>query len=299
MQRTQLTPLQQRVAREIISFARRENLAAGHHLTKLALAREIGISHNPIEVALSHLAKIGVVKHAPERGYFLARPARELGEVAHKFYRAGDDPLYFKIVDSRLTHQLPDVVNETELIRLFKTSRTAVRRALSRIQQEGWAERRTGHGWVFLPVIDSHEAYEECFEIRRAIEPAALVSVRFRPDPLALAALKRQQEFMAESGYRTISPIEWADINARFHETLAAWSHNRFFLHTMRRINQLRRIAEYKASARPNAPRKVQAEEHVAILTAIQRGDYILAASLMRDHLEGARREKAAASLFE
>ena len=37
-----LTPLQQRVAREIVAYARRENLPAGHHLTRLALAREIG-----------------------------------------------------------------------------------------------------------------------------------------------------------------------------------------------------------------------------------------------------------------
>jgi DNA-binding GntR family transcriptional regulator len=294
----QLTPLQQRVAREIIAYARRENLETGYHFTKLSLAQKIGISHNPVEAALAHLARIGVMTHAPDRGYFLARPAGELGKLAQQFYRAGDDPLYFKIVDYRLTHRLPNIVNEADLIRLFRTSRGAVRKALSRIQQEGWAERRPGHGWAFLPVIDSHEAYEECFEIRRAIEPAALISARFRPDPQALAALKHQQEFMVKSGCRSMSPIEWADINACFHETLAAWSHNRFFVQTIRRVNQLRRLAEYKANSRASAPRKAQAEEHVAILVAVECADYIGAAALMRSHLESARREKATAVLF-
>src|SRR5258705_461325 len=128
----QLTPLQQRVAREIIAYARRENLETGYHFTKLSLAQKIGISHNPVEAALAHLARIGVMTHTPDRGYFLARPAGELGKLAQQFYRAGDDPLYFKIVDYRLTHRLPNIVNEADLIRLFRTSRGAVRKALSR-----------------------------------------------------------------------------------------------------------------------------------------------------------------------
>lgn len=294
-----MTPLQQRVAREIIALARRENLPAGYHLAKIALAREIGTSHNPVEAALAHLARIGVVKHERDRGYFLAKPAQKLSAIAETFHPSNDDPLYFKIAEYRLTHRLPDVINEAELIRRFKTSRTAVRRALLRIQQEGWAERKPGHGWSFLPLIDSKEAYAESFEVRRAIEPSGILSAKFRPDPQALATIRRQQEFMAKSGYRTLSPIEWADINARFHETLASWSGNRFFLQTVRRLNQLRRLAEYKAVARSRAPRKVQAAEHLAIINAIERGDYRRAASMLRSHLEGARREKVRRSLFE
>lgn len=297
--RSEMTPLQQRVAGAIIALARREDLPAGHHLGKIALAQEIGTSHNPVEAALAHLARIGVVRHEHNRGYFLAKPAQKLGAIAEKFHPSNDDPLYFRIAECRLTHRLPDVVNESDLIRRFRTPRTAVRKALSRIQQEGWVERKPGHGWGFLPLIDSKEAYAESFEIRCAIEPSGILSTKFRPDAQALATIKRQQEFMAKSGYRTLSPIEWADINARFHETLASWSGNRFFLQTVRRLNQLRRLVEYKAVARSRAPRKVQAAEHLAIITAIERGDYRRAASMLRNHLEGASREKVRRSLFE
>jgi DNA-binding GntR family transcriptional regulator len=39
-------------------------------------------------------------------------------------------------------------------------------------------------------------------------------------------------------------------------------------------------------------PRKGQAEEHLAILEALTKGDFLRAATLMRDHLEGAKRQK-------
>ncbi len=287
-----LTPLQQRVAREIIALARRDNRPAGYHLPKLALAREIGTSHNPVEAALAHLARIGVVRHEPDRGYFLTRSAHQLGAAAKKLAPAGDDPLYLRIADLRLTQRLPDTITETDLIRRFGASRSAVRKALARIQQEGWAERRAGHGWSFLPLIDSVEAYEENYEIRRVIEPACLLSRKFAANPQELETLKQQQAFMAAGGYGAMTPVEWADINARFHETLARWSGNRFMLQTIRRINQLRKLVEYRAVAGAPEIRARQAGEHLRILEAIGRGDRDGAADLLRKHLDGARRQK-------
>lgn len=291
-----LTPLQQRVAREIVALARRENLPAGHHLGKLALAREIGTSHNPVEAALAQLARLGVVRHERDRGYFLAHSAHELGAATEKLGPAGDDPLYLKISEHRLTHRLPDVVNETDLIRQFGASRNAVRKTLARIQQEGWAERRPGHGWVFLPMIDSREAYDESFEIRRVLEPAGIISPRFHYDPTALAACRRQQEFIVARGYRTMTSIELWDANARFHEMIATWSGNRFILQTIRRLNRLRRLVEYRQIVRP--PHKKQAEEHLRIIAAIAQNDYLRATSLMREHLEGAQRKKVQPAYF-
>lgn len=287
-----LTALQQRVAREIVAMVRRENRPAGHHLSKLQLARAIGTSHNPVEAALDYLARKGIARHEPDRGYFLARDAGALGAAAKTLAPAGDDPLYRRMVDARLSRRLPDTITETELMRMFNAARSAVHKALTRIQQEGWVERRAGHGWEFQPLIDSVDAYEDHYELRRALEPAGLRGRKFAAVAAELEALKRQQAFMAQGGHREMTPAEWVDLNARFHETLARWSGNRFMLQTLRRINQLRKVVEYRVVSGNPALRARQASEHLRILEAIERGDREAAARLLEKHLEGARRAK-------
>lgn len=293
-----LTPLQQRVAREIVAQVRRDNCSAGFHLSKMHLAREIGTSHNPVEAALAYLARTGIARHERDRGYFLARDAQKLGAAAKQLAPAGDDPLYRKIIDARLSRRLQDTVTEMDLIRSFGSTRSAVHKTLARIQQEGWIERRAGHGWEFLPLIDSVEAYEENYELRRAIEPAGLLGKKFEFVPAELEELKRQQTFMAEGGHREMTPAEWVDLNARFHETLARWSGNRFMLQTLKRVNQLRRVVEYRVVASDPALRARQAAEHLRILDAIENGDRKAAAKLLQRHLEGARKAKVRPNHF-
>lgn len=292
-----LTTLQTRVLREIIVHARRENLPEGAHLAESHLAQVVGTSRFPISAALAHLAELGLALHDRNRGYFLAVPASSLADAAQEWSAAAEDPLYLEIARGRQGGGLPDVVNEADLMEQFGVSRNTLRKVLSRIQQEGWIERRAGHGWEFLPMIDSPEAYEESYALRLAIEPAGILSPKFRVDMPALEACRKQQEFIAGDGYRTMTPIELFEANSRFHETIAACSGNRFILQTVRRLDQLRRLVEYM-QAEKRLPRKEQAEEHLAILDALQKGDFLAAATLMREHLDGARRQKVAGATF-
>ncbi|MBA5690655.1 GntR family transcriptional regulator [Rugamonas apoptosis] len=292
-----LTTLQTRVLREIVVHARRENLAAGTHLAEAHLAQAIGVSRFPISAALAHLTELEVVRHDRNRGYFLAVPASELSDMAQEWSAAAEDPLYLQIAVKRQSGVLPDEVNEADLMREFEVSRAILRKVLSRIQQEGWIERRTGHGWEFLPMIDSAEAYEDSYVLRLAVEPAGLMNPKFRADPVELEACRKQQQYIAQDGYRTMTAIELFEANSRFHETIAEWSGNRFIVQTVRRIDQLRRLVEYM-QAEKRLPRKAQAEEHLAILDAIARGDNLAAASKMREHLDGARRGKITSVAF-
>jgi DNA-binding GntR family transcriptional regulator len=280
-----------------VAYARRENLAAGSHLGEIHLADVVGTSRFPIQAALSHLQKLGVIQHVRHKGYFLAVPASALSRIAREWSNAAENPLYLKLAECRSSRELPDTVTESELIRRFRTSRNALRSVLSRIQQEGWVERRAGHGWFFPPVIDSNEAYEESYLFRLTVEPAGILSPTFRADLPALEACRRQQEFISGDGYRTMAPSELFEANARFHETIAACSGNRFISQAVRRVNQLRRLVEYR-QAKQRLPRKTQAKEHLAILDKLAQGDFLSAATLMRVHLDGARREKALADVF-
>ena len=160
-------------------------------------------------------------------------------------------------------------------------------------------ERRSGHGWSFLPMIDSVEAYEESYLFRLAIEPAGILSPRFRPDPAELDACRKQQEFIVAGGFQTMSTLELFEAGSKFHETLASWSGNRFILQSVRRVNQLRRLVEYGLVTKQRITRKTQATEHLAILDPIGRGDFLTAATLLREHLDVARRQKISSGILK
>ncbi|QCP54888.1 GntR family transcriptional regulator [Trinickia violacea] len=286
-----LTPLQTRVTREILALARREDLAIGDRLAESILAEKIGTSRTPVNVALHHLVTLGVVYHDANRGFFMAKPARDVTDVAAPFFEEPDDPLYLKIAEDRLAHRLPDVLSEADLMRQYEVSRSELRRVLSRMQEEGWLERQVGHGWQFMPIIDSVDAYEESYLFRAAIEPTGVMSPTFSANRVELEELRRRQRFIAESGYLSMNSVELFEANSEFHETIAKWSGNRFIAQSVRRMDRLRRLVEYR-QARARKPRQEQALEHLAILDAIAQHDLLRAAALLRDHIEGARRAK-------
>jgi DNA-binding GntR family transcriptional regulator len=199
--------------------------------------------------------------------------------------------LYLAIAEDRQSGRLPDEVSEAELMRRFDVARSTLRKVLARISEEGWIEHRVGQGWAFQNMMDSPEAYEESYLFRQALEPTGILSPSFHAIPSELGQIRLEQQHIVDGGFRTMTPIELFESNSRFHESIAAWSGNRFILQSVKRVNQLRRLIEYRQASKRN-PRQTQAQEHLQILDAIATHDYMLAASLMRAHLDGARRAK-------
>lgn len=283
--------MQQRVAREIVALVRRDNRRAGDHLPEVHIAQHIGTSRSPVQSALRHLAQLGVLQQDVNRGYFLAVDAKDWdGPVAGLL--TSDDPLYLRVAEDRQSGLLPDELTEADLMRRYGVARSTLRKVLSRISEEGWVEQSMGHGWRFLSMIDSPEAYEESYLFRQSIEPGAILGPSFVVDSSELRQLRREQQRIVDGGFKTMTPIELFEANSHFHETLAEWANNRFVLQSVRRINQLRRLVEYRQASSKRGPRQTQASEHLSILDAIERHDFAQAASLMRAHLDGARRGK-------
>ena len=160
--------------------------------------------------------------------------------------------------------KLPDEVGETELMRRYDVARTTLRKVLSRIAREGWIEQGVGHGWRFLGMIDSPEAYDESFLFRQSIEVTGLLSPSFRHEPKRHDEIRAEQQRIVDGGWSTMTAAELFDANSLFHEAVAKWSGNRFIYDSVRRINQLRRLVEYSQTSN-RKPRKGQAEEHLAI----------------------------------
>jgi DNA-binding GntR family transcriptional regulator len=84
------------------------------------------------------------------------------------------------------------------------------------------------------------------------------------------------------------SAVRFFEMNAAFHEGLAACSGNRFLLAAVRRQNQLRRLSNYRWGYGTERV-AVSCREHLEILDRLEADDREVAAALMRRHLTGAR----------
>jgi DNA-binding GntR family transcriptional regulator len=291
-----MNELHRSLAEKIVRHIRTSAMQEGQHLTEASLQDLFGTSRQPIRAALGLLAEIGVLERMPNRGFFLRDGTKNIvGASAED--RTSETAVYLQIADDRLTRELPARVSENDLMRRYGITRLALRRILTRISGEGWIERNEGRGWTFAALIDSVEAYRECYEFRQVIEVAGLRGPGFRFDRAVLADLRRRQESVAEGGWCKLSQMELFETNSKFHEGLAELSGNRFLASTVQKLNQLRRLIEYRQTLNTDQV-LAQNAEHLQILDALDQGDTERAADLMFDHLGRAKTRKARAEMF-
>jgi DNA-binding GntR family transcriptional regulator len=292
-----MNELHRSLADRIVRHIRTSAMAEGEHLTEASLQDILGTSRQPIRSALGILAEQGILTKVPNKGFFLCDPGLAQADATLPGDETSDEAIYLKIADERLSKRLTDRVSENDLMRRYGISRLALRRVLTRISGEGWIERNEGRGWTFAALIDSVEAYRECYELRQVIETHGLRSPGFRLDRAVLADLRRRQTIVAEGGWQKLSQMELFETNSEFHEGLAELSGNRFLLSSVQKLNQLRRLVEYRQTLNTDQVRGQNAE-HMGILDALDASDTALAADLMFAHLGKARERKARAEMF-
>jgi len=279
----------------IISHIRESGMPAGHHLPAQGLADALRVSRAPVNAALKLMAEQGIVRLEPNRGYFLAKEAGELGVFTSSEASAPEpeEEFYAALVEGCLSGALPDRVSENELMRLYDVPRTRVVKILNRIQNEGWAARRPAGGWEFLPRLMSRESYEEAYQFRAAIESQALLVPTFRIDPEAFAKARAEQHEILD-GLEQIPRARLFEINSQFHEMLVGCARNPFFSDALARVNRLRRLLEYRITTdRSRLP--LQSKEHLLILDLVEAGDRPRAAEFLRAHILGASAIKSPA----
>jgi len=292
-----MNDLHRSLAEKIVRHIRTSAMAEGQHLTEVSLQELLGTSRQPIRSALGHLAERGVLERVPNKGFFLKNPGLDIDPTT-RADDSSEEAVYLRIADDRLTRKLPDRISENDLMRRYTVSRLVLRRILTRISGEGWIERNEGRGWTFAALIDSVEAYRECYDLRQVIEVHGLRSPDFRFDRAVLAELRRRQEFVANGGFRSLSQMDLFETNSEFHEGLAELSGNRFLLATVQKLNQLRRLVEYRQTL--NIEQVIgQNAEHLAILDALDARNSARAADLMHAHLGKAKQRKARAEMFQ
>ncbi|MEU6132957.1 GntR family transcriptional regulator [Saccharopolyspora sp. NPDC047091] len=281
------TPLVEQLAARIAAHIREERLAPGARLVERALAERLAVSRSPVRAALRLLAAEGVVEAGERGGCAVARvPAEPVSDGAE------DD--YLRIAADRLDGKLPERVTESGLAREYGIPAAQLSRLLQRISAEGWIERAPGYGWRFRPMLTSQGSYRDGHRFRSAIEPAALLEPDFQLDEGAVREVRAQQQHLVDGAIRRVGAAELFDRNSAFHEVLVRCSGNAFFLDSLRRVNRLRRLVEYRRTL-PRERALVRCREHVEIADLLLAGHRAEAADRLRGHLDSVGAEKAAA----
>jgi DNA-binding GntR family transcriptional regulator len=287
--------LQQQLAARILTHIRDTNLEKGDHLTELGLAHTLQVSRTPVRAALDYLATMNVVApNGPRRGFHVRAAASVVAKLAAEPVQSDEEAIYVRVAEDYVRQALPEQFSEADMMRQYGISRGLLIRVLQRMAREGVIERNAGYGWRFAPLLrTSGKSDKESYRFRQVVEPAALLEPGFTLDRAWSKRCRRDHEEILATRPERVSMIRFFDINADFHETLAACSGNHFFHQAARSQNQLRRFLTY-SRAYPLDRIAASCEAHLAILTAVENSDQELAATLMSLHLKLAAQQKPA-----
>lgn len=276
------------LARRVLRLLRNADYPAGWQLKEQWLADELNVSRSPVRAALRLLADRGIVTAVPNQGCFLATPSRDLNGALSEIPPTDEERLYFTITRDRFAERIDRNINVTKLSRTYGVSRSLVGRVLARLADEGLVERDTGRGWSFLPSLNNPGVYEESYQFRMQIEPAAILDPGFRPDPVKFKELRRAHEDLLQGSVRTDPFRRLVELDVEFHEAIGRCCGNRFVLQAIQQQSRLRRMTEFQFRA--DRDRMAQScREHLAILDALEAGNRTGAAELMRDHIRVSR----------
>ena len=174
---------------------------------------------------------------------------------------------------------------EQQLARQFDVSRTPVREAIFRLEQNSTWSGSTDAASLSREV-PKHELLE-VYTVRAALDglAARLAAVASRPaDHARLRWLNaRLAEVNAQGDLAAV-----AELNIQFHEGLSEAAHNTMLLHLVGQVHdQVRRFGATTFSVPGRASAALA--EHAAIVEAIEAGASDLAELRAREHMAGAR----------
>ncbi len=272
------------LAKKILDILRRERAQAGFHIREQWLADVIGISRSPVRTALKDLERLHVVRSEQKKGYFLQIGAGSKAFENIELPVVETEKIYRQIASERFANLIGNQISVGDLVRRYAASRSVIQKVLARMQEDGLVEKTAGHGWVFGPALNDEASYQDSYQFRLLIEPAALLQAQFHLPAEQLAQLRHIHLSALSNGLANETISSLFDIDAEFHDALADAGDNRFLSQAIRQQTRLRRLSEYEKYT--SRERLVDSfEEHLSILDAIENGAFAEAAERMSLHI--------------
>lgn len=176
-------------------------------------------------------------------------------------------------------------LTEQELSHRFGVSRTPVREALAKLERDRLVRVVPKKG-AFVRTV-SHDDIRELYELREALEPLAIRLAAPRLDPEELAGFEMRLRELKSRGPR-VTYTEVRALGDEFHSYLVKQAGNAKLTDILEGIrHQIRSVWTMSMLA----PRRVQGlvHEHLAMVSALKRGDVRAAERLMVNHVRRVR----------
>ena len=180
-------------------------------------------------------------------------------------------------------YQRGEILTESKLSTELGVSRTPIREALRRLEQEHIIEE-SGKGSVVIGITEKD--LEDIFMIRKSLEcQVAALAAKNRTEE-QLKQLREALEFQ-EFYLNKKDPDQIKLMDSRFHETLYKLSGSTAFYDTLVPLHK--KIQKYRRASVTNSSRaEASVAEHRKIYEAIEAKNTALAAKYASEHVENA-----------
>lgn len=286
-----VSALTERISQKIVGLIDTGEIEPGSHLSVPKLAENLDVSRTPVREALMFLEQKGILQQKLNRGFFLKDDYSPQNGETGTSQEEIDLPEYYQLAEDWLQDKIDAEVTELFLMKRYNLSKSQLATVLARGISEGWVERKQGYGWRFLPVAKTKAALEHIFSFRMVIEPMAILEPSFNAPQEKINEMRRELEMLLESGIERLSPTQLQLAGYRFHENVIAFSNNPFFEISLRNVNRMRRLMDYRIMDDRNRY-YAEVKDHMRILAMIETGQRIEASYTMKQHLSVALENK-------
>jgi DNA-binding GntR family transcriptional regulator len=202
------------------------------------------------------------------------------------------DGVYARLRDAILSCALQPgaEIHEQDLASRYQVSKSPIRDALLRLQEQRLVEVLPRKGYRVRPVSVADAV--ETYEMRDLLERACVIRTIEEASDAAIRALEPFR-----TAPRDLDPPGWIAYNRRFHIAIASSCGNtRLARAAIEVIEQFDRLTYVSVSGLPRGGGLQKfVEEHAAIIDAIRRRDKRRAQALVRSHVESSRKRTLAA----
>lgn len=271
------------LAQQVLEVALESGWLSGGRMSEQWLASRCNVSRTPIRKSLQLLAQRGIVVADPSGGYRLACDPSDALRQSAALPHSEEKHLVQAIVRDLAAGRIATSQTVIGLQRRYQASRVSVQGALQRLMENQVVERAAGQQWLFKPVLVGEEDQVHSDEFRLLVAPAALLAPGFRPDPVALSALRQGLEQLLHQDDGHFDAALFEHLDTEFDRLLARGCANPFLADAL--LVHLGRRAFMFAPPGSLFRMRQSVNEKLQILAQIEREQLELAADLLRVHI--------------